>query len=91
MPIEELISDARIHLSSTNIDRPSAYQSTNTSASALVTTIAATVKSKKNPYAKSEVGKCYRYGEPGNRSNEFRKRKQVTDYKDNGEEDVKIV
>ena len=55
--------------------------------SAPATTTPAAAKSKENPYTKSRAGKCYRYGEPGHRSNECPKRKQVNivDYGDDEE------
>jgi len=49
-----------------------------------------TTKGKKNSYAKSNVGKCYRCDEHRNKSNECPKRRQVNiaDYDD--ENKVKI-
>ena len=42
---------------------------------------------KENPYAKPEIGKCYRCGEPGHKSNEYLQRRPVnmTDYEDEDE------
>ena len=42
------------------IDRLPAHQSTKTPTSAPTTITASVAKSKKNPYAKPGVGKCYR-------------------------------
>ena len=57
--------------------------------SAPATTIAATAKSKENPYTKPGVGKCYMCGEYGHKSNECSKRKKVnmTDDEDDEEEE----
>ena len=55
----------------------------------LITTITVT-KSKENPYTKPENDKCYRCGEPGYRSNECPKRKQVN-VVDYGDEDEGVV
>ena len=55
------------------------------------TTVAAsTAKSKKNLYAKPDVGKCYRCGEPEHRSNECSKKKQVNIAAYEGEDKVEI-
>jgi len=54
------------------------------SAPGTTTTVAA--RSKENPYINFGFGKCYRCGEPGNRSNEHPKRKQVN-VVDYGDED----
>jgi len=64
---------------------------TNTPASAPATTATAT-KSKENSYAKPGVDKCYGCREPGHKSNECPKRKQVkmTDYEDDEREGFKI-
>jgi len=65
MPIEKSTSDVRVQPSFTMIDR----QSTNALASAQAITTAAAAKSKENPYAKPGVGKNYRCGELGHKSN----------------------
>lgn len=43
-----------------------------------------------NPYARPTIGKCFKCGEPGHRSNECRARKSVNlvDYDDEHEEEV---
>jgi len=87
-PIEESTSGAGVQLASTTVD----HQSTNVLTSEPTTSTATTAKSKENPYIKPRVGKCYRCGKPGHKSNECRKRKHVNlaDYKNDGEEEVEI-
>ena len=74
--IEESTSDVGVQSSPTMVNRPSAHQSTNTSASAPTTTTVAAAKSKENSYAKPGVGKCYRCGEPEHKSNKCPRRIQ---------------
>ena len=71
-------------------DRPLGQKVTGTATANPVTTAAPTTMGKENSYAKPSVGKCYKYGEPRNKSNEFPRRRQVnmTDYED--EDEVKI-
>ena len=45
--------------------------------SAPATTIITAAKSKKKPYTKPKIDKCYKCREPKHRSNEYPKRKQV--------------
>ena len=84
MPIEKSTSGIGVQLNFTMLDRSPVRQLTNAPVSAPTTTNPPATKSKENPYAKFGVGKCYRYGEPGHKSNECPKKKQVNmiDYKD---------
>ena len=53
---------------------------------------ASTTKGKENPYAKTRVDKCYRFGEPKHRSNECPKRRlvNIANYKDEDEVLIEI-
>ena len=77
-------SDVRVQLSFTPVDQPPTRQSTNTPASTPPITTTIAVKSKENPYAKPEIDKCYKCGEPGQKSNECPKKKPINmaDYRD---------
>jgi len=90
--VEIHLSGIQFQSSFTMVDRPSARQPINNSAPAPSTTTATTAKSKEDPYAKPGVGKCYRCGELGQRSNECPKRRQdnMADYEDDGEEEAEI-
>ena len=90
-PIKESTSGIRVQSGSTMIDWP-AHQSTNAPASAPTTSTPTTAKNKENIYIKPKVGKCYRCGEFEHRSNECPKKRQpnLTDYEDDGEEEVEI-
>jgi len=57
------------------LDQPLARQSTNAPAPTPGIITSAVAKSKENPYAKHEVGKCYRCGELEHKSNEWPKKK----------------
>ena len=85
---EEPLTGADSQLS---VDQPITYRPIDPPAAALETA-AAPAKNKKNPYAKPGVGKCYRYGEPGHKSNKCPKRRQVnmSDYKEDEEEEFEI-
>ena len=76
--------------SSTSVDRPPAHKATNGPTTNLVTAVAPTTKGKENPYTKPGVGKCYKCGESGYKSNECPRRREVNtaDYED--EDEVKI-
>jgi len=57
-----------------------------------VTTASPVAKGKENPYVKPGIGKCYRCGESGHKSNECPKRKQVNmaDYEEEEEGELEI-
>jgi len=77
--------------SSTSSEQPPASKMTDAPPANSATSATPIAKGKENPYTKPVVGKYYRYGEPGQRSNECPKRRQVnkTDYE--GEDEVEIV
>ena len=57
----------------------------------LTPTINLTVaKGKENSYINPQIGKCYMCGEPGHKSNECLKRRQVNMADYEGEDDVQI-
>ena len=73
---------------------PTPIEETTTEAptAAPVTTWASVAKGKENLYAKPDVGKCYRCGEPGYKSNKDSKRKQLNmaDYEEEEEKELEI-
>ena len=75
-PIQKSTSATRVHPGSTMVDRSPAHQSA-VLASAPTTSTAATTKNKENPYIKHDVGKYYRCGETGHKSNECPRGRQV--------------
>jgi len=86
LSIEEPLGGEGVQLSSTTVDLLLAQLTAK--APIWTPTINSVVaKGKENPDIKPEIGKCYRWGEPGNKSNECPKRRQVTmtEYKDEDE------
>ena len=78
MSIKEPLDGKGIQPSFTMIDQPPTQQTIK--AHVLAQTITTSVASnyKENPNTKPRIDKCYRYGEPGHRSNECPKRKLLT-------------
>ena len=68
----------------TSGNRPQSCKATDAPTANPLTATALTTKGKDNPYTKLGVGKYYRCGEPGHKSNECPKRRQVNmaDYED---------
>ena len=87
---ERTSSNTIIQQGSTSDERPLARKATEDPLANQATTTAPNAKGKENPYTKPEVGKYYRCGEPGHKSNECPKRRQVNMADYEREDEVEI-
>jgi len=89
--VEKISGGTKTQQDFTSGERSLARKAPHASPASPATAAAPIAKGKENPYAKSDVGKCYRCGEHGHKSNECSKKRQVnmTDYE--GKDRVEIV